>query len=184
MGFRLLPGVIATACRCLPHAQGKVRLPSPDDPGADRVLVRVRDARKGAVATGLVIAADPCADYALLAAPGDGAPGDFAALVQGLCPTALDWTPGWEGRAFVFTDERSWVDGICAGSRFASRFPSPRLRTRTSGAPIFNARGLVVGLVGHNDVREPDAAVCALADQLPGWALREARAAEARPEER
>jgi hypothetical protein len=56
--------------------------------------------------------------------------------------------------------------------------PSDRLRSASSGAPVFGQDGRVIGLVGHNDVRLPDATLCVLADQLPGWALTAVRQAE------
>jgi len=191
MGFRLLADVIATACRCLPHAEGRVRLPTPDDPASHPVNVRIRHPRTGKVALAVVIAADPCSDFALLAppAPGIGLPGSsgatasFPEVVAELAPTTIEWDPPLEGPLFIYTHERHWIDGMGRGTAFTPRVPSSKPRTGTSGAPAWNTRGRVVGLVGHNDVRLPEAALCRLADSLPGWALRRARETEssARP---
>jgi len=189
MGFKLLGEVVATACRCLPHAEGRVRLPTPDDPTGHPVHIRVRHPLTGKVALAVVIAADPCSDLALLAAPAPGtAPSgssgttaSFADLVAELAPATIEWEPALEGPLFIYTHERRWIDGMGTGSAFTPRIPSSRPRAGTSGAPVWNTWGRAVGLVGYNDVRCPEAAMCLLADRLPGWALRRAREAESSP---
>ena len=186
MGFKLLVDVIATACRCLPHSEGRVRLPSPDDPASHPVHVRVRHPRTGKVALAVVIAADPCSDFALLASPtpgiglpdSSGATASFTEVVAELATTMIEWEPPLEGPLFIYTHERHWIDGMGRGSTFTPRIPSRKPRTRTSGAPVWNAWGRVVGLVGYNDVRLPEVAMCRFADHLPGWALCRAREVE------
>jgi hypothetical protein len=186
IGFRLLDDVVATACRCLPHAGGKVRLPDPDRPAEDPVLVRVRDPATGKTAVAAVLAADPCSDYALLGAPAGRAPGAEDALrpdlsLQELAAggerAALQLAPPPEGVVFIFTHEKRWVQAVARGASLSFPSAAHRVRGATSGAPAFDAQGRVVGLVGFNDIRLADAALCVLADQLPGWALRRAGAA-------
>jgi len=182
LGFRLLDGVVATACHCLPRAAGKVLLPDPDQPLAEPVLLRLRRPGTARTALAAVLAADPCSDLALLGPPPPGAslgpatagPGEpFLELLAGLSPVRLETAPAAEGQVFVHTHERRWVEGTARASAISIPRPSERLRSATSGAPVFNAEGRVVGLVGTNDVRLPEATLCVLADRLPGWALRQ-----------
>jgi hypothetical protein len=167
MGFRLLDGMIATACQCLPRVGGKLLLPDPDQPGEAPVIVRVRLPRAETAIAATVIAADPCSNYAILA-PGE-------ALPAGLEVATIASTPFRDGVVFVFTHDRRWVQGTATSSSISIPSPADRLGGRTAGAPVFDERGSVVALVGHNDVRLPDAALCVLGDQLPGWVLRKAQ---------
>ena len=180
LAFRLLDGVVATACRCLPRAGGKLVLPDPDEAGGEPVLLRLRRPGTDRIATAAVIAADPGADYALLAAaPAAAGPGALEALLAGRTTARLAFEPVEQGRSFVCTHEWRWVEGTIRGTALSVWTPSDRIRSATSGAPVFDQEGRVLGLVGHNDVRLPDATICVLADQLPGWALAAARQAEA-----
>ncbi|WP_248342460.1 S1 family peptidase [Anaeromyxobacter paludicola] len=180
MGFRLLDGVIATACHCLPRLQGKVVLPDPDAPGAPPVTVRLRHPATGEVALAALVAADPCSDFALLRAlpesvpvpPGAGA--SFAGIVAGLERLPLARSPLAEQRVSFCTHERRWVEGLARGASITVWDDASRIRRGTSGAPVFDQDGRVVGLVGSNDVRLPSATMCLLAERLPAWALREA----------
>jgi len=187
LGFKLLDGVVATACRCLPRRAGTLALPDPDLPAGPAVLVRLRRPGTQQIALAAVLAADPCADYALLSAAEAGPAGSpgpaltLGALLAGLPRALLDPAPPAEGQVLVFTHERRWVEGMVRDAAISIWRTSDQLRGATSGAPVFGLDGRVVGLVGHNDVRLPSARMCALADQLPAWALRRARQAEARP---
>jgi S1-C subfamily serine protease len=182
LGFRLLDGVLATACHALPRAAGKVVLPDPDRADREPILVRVRLPGTARSAAAALLAADPCSDLALLGVPpaGAGAPrGPPPALtLQELLPSLtrvrLAPAPPQEGRIFVHTHERRWVEGTVRAGAISIPRPSERIRSATSGAPVFDDEGRVVGLVGTNDVRLPEAALCRLADRLPGWALRRA----------
>ncbi len=179
LAFRLLDGVVATACRCLPRAVGRLVLPDPDGPGDEPIFVRLRRPATGRVAQAVVLAADPGADWALLGgAPAASGPASLESLLAG-CPTAhLDLAPPEQGRFQVFTHERRWVEGMFRGTALSVWKPSDRLRSATAGAPVLGPEGRVLGLVGHNDVRLPDATLCVLADQLPGWAITAVRQAE------
>ena len=188
MGFRLYGQVLATACHCLPRAGGQIAFPDPDLPAPALVAVRVRQpgALEGAFA--VVVAADPCSDLALLGVPpaaGPEAPGQppsagaIEDLIAGREPALVECAPPREGRVFIHTHEKRWVEGIAASSGISIWRPTDRIRRPTSGAPVFDGEGRVVGLVGHNDVRLPEATLCVLSEHLPGWALRGARAAQA-----
>jgi len=186
MGFRLFGEVMATACHCLPHVRGKVALPDPDRPSPDPVYVRLRQWGGTRTALAVVLAADPCTDFALLGAPpaevagGEGSLptvplADLAARRE---PVLVEWTPPEAGPVFVYTHESRWVTGTARSSLLSILRPQDRIRQGTSGAPVFNRAGRVEALVGFNDVRLADASLCPLADHLPGWALRKAREAE------
>ena len=188
LGFRLLDGVIATACHCLPHVGGRVALPDPDEPAPAPVLVRVRQPGAAAVAIAAVVAAEPCSDYALLVGAPPSGPGlpvppalvaPFQELVASRALARLDLAPATDGPVFVFTHDGRWIEGAVTSSAISIWKQGDRIRTRTSGAPVFGQDGRVVGLVGANDIRLPEATMCALAEHLPGWALRLAHQAEA-----
>lgn len=179
LGFRLLDGVVATACRCLPRVAGRLVLPDPDGPGDEPVFVRLRRPGTTLTAQAVVIAADPAANYALLGgAPLATGAASFEALLAGRACASLAFAPAEPGRIFLCSHEWRWVEATLRGTSISVWKPSDQIRSATSGAPVFDPDGRVVGLVGHNDVRLPDATLCALADALPGWVLTAARQAE------
>jgi len=179
LGFRLLDGVVATACRCLPRVAGRLVLPDPDEPGDEPIFLRLRRPGTSLTAQAVVIAADPAANYALLGgAPLATGAASFEALLAGRTTASLAFAPAAQGRIFLCTHEWRWVEATLRGTSMSVWKPSDQIRSATSGAPVFDQDGRVVGLVGHNDVRLPDATLCVLADALPGWALTAARQAE------
>ena len=186
MGFRLSGDLWATACHCLPHVRGKVTLPDPDQVAPAPVLVRLREWGAPRTAVAVLLAADPCSDFALLGSPPAGLslPEEpmpmvrLADLAASREATQLEWTPSASAPVFVYTHENRWVVGTVKNSLITIMRQPDRIRQGTSGAPVFNRDGRVEGLVGFNDVRLADANLCALADHLPGWALRRLRQAE------
>lgn len=179
MGFRLLDGTIATACRCLPRPIGTVLLPDPSAP--DRlVLVRIRRPATDLAAFAIVTAASPYSGLALLrssSAAGLTVPDELnpvipiEKLIAGLEPASPGPTPP-DGRVQVFTHDGKWIEGVVAGSTIRTEEP---LGEDTSGAPVFDSDGRAVGLVTTGIGPGGDAGLCALAEHLPGWALRAAR---------
>jgi hypothetical protein len=188
LGFRLLDDVIATACHCLPRVRGKLVLPDPDEPRPEAVRVHLRHPATGRVAVAAVVAVNPCCDLALLGPPPGSSPDlsgqqgrsvPLTDLLAELDRAPLHPLPPRNGKVLIHTHERRWVEGIASGATISIWRPSDQIRTGTSGAPVFDEELRVVGLVGPNDVRLPDVTMCVLAEQLPGWALRQALAPEA-----
>ena len=186
MGVRLPGDLVATTCQCLPRPTGSVILPDPDAPSLP-VLVRLRKLRSQKAASAVVAAADPFSGLALLrsaAAAGLDVPDelnpDLSAdeLIAEVAPAAPALAPPLDGPAFLFTPERRWVEGTVTGSTLSLQGEAD-LRGARAGTPVFDERGQVVGLVGACDEAGLEARLCLLAEHLPGWALRMARAAEA-----
>lgn len=191
MGFRLVGDVIATACHCLPRLNGKVILRDPDAQGADDVLVRVRQPGTVKTAVAAVAAADPCSGLALLSrstVSGPDIPGHSSSvmliedLIAELEPMLVELTPFREGPVFIRTHDKRWIRGTARSSTISVPNRADRIRSGTCGAPVFDADGRVVGLVGSADIRLTDAVMCVLAEQLPGWALRKVCDAQAAPD--
>jgi len=187
MGFRLFDDVIATSTRCLPRPKGRVLLPDPDAP-AILVLVRVRKPGTAKTAFAVVTAVDPWSGLALLGtstAAGLGVPDELnpvmgvEKLLEEVEPAPLELTPIPGGAVFVYSHENRWVEGTARGSAISPARAGGRIRSDRPGAPVFDENGSVVGLVGAGDERGLVVQMCLLADHLPGWALRRARAAEA-----
>jgi hypothetical protein len=189
LGVRLLDDVVATSCRSLPRPTGTVYLPSPDAPSLP-VLVRLRKPGTASAAFAVVSAADPASRLVLLRsgkAAGLEIPGALnpvisaEALIEELEPAPPDLTPVSRGPALVYTGEAGWYEGTATPSSFSFEGGAPRL-DGVAGAPVFNPDGRTVGIVDLGDGRGGEAPMCLLADHLPGWVLRRARAAEARYE--
>lgn len=184
MGFRLVDELIATACHCLPRGHGKVILPNPDLLGDDdQSLLRVRQRGTRAIAYSVVVAADPCSDLALLGGgtlAGTDLPGRsataFANLISRLEPAFPELEPSRDVPVFIYTHQDRWIEGV-AKSSFIFFGRRTRVVGGTSGAPVFNQDGRVVGIVSFSNANGPDARMCVLADHLPGWVLRKAHEA-------
>lgn len=178
MGVRL-GGFVATACHCLPRADGRVVLPNPDLPGEDVVLVEVALPSGSKSARGAIVSADPCSDLALVGdsthygtdlAPEDGE--RFHALLDGLLPARPNLEPSMvdERPVFILTHERRWISGRASFGAITLERPGDRVLPGTSGAPVFDENGLVLGVVSQGYVDRPEGRMATLVDSLPGWA--------------
>jgi len=177
MGFGLFDDVIATACHCLPRSKGRVILPDPDDVGEVPVVVPVRQPATGQITHGVVLCADPCSDLALVKVQpaGPGPSSDSPSLIAEALPSVVvSSRPSVPCSVFICNHERRWVRALATATAISPLAKSDRVRSGTSGAPVFDEQGRVMGLVGSNDLRLPDASLCLLADHLPAWALRRA----------
>ena len=182
MGFRLLDDLLVTACHCLPRSGGGVKLPDPFKARGSVVTVRVRAfAGSTQEVPATVIAADPCADIALLSCRtlGGGAPSrtvmeDFDALLDQLEACSPEMEPATGSKVYIHTHLRTWVTGRVKHSLIELTDPAARIVGGTSGAPVFSESGTVVGLVSTGNAGVAQATICRLADHLPGWVLRDA----------
>ena len=188
MGFRFLDDdLIVTACHCLPRRRGKVVLPNPDDPGRDRLLVRLRRWQGEEEALALIRSANPCSDLAILAnhtASGAGIePGrqdQLWTLLETRVPARMSVVstvsadPGVGHPVYIFTHRGAWVQGEARRSSIRLNQGSA-IESGTSGAPVFDSRGRVLGVISTSTFDMGNARMCRLSENLPGWALRLAR---------
>ena len=184
MGFRLGDdNLIATACHCLPCVDGKMVLPDPNAPG-DPVSLQVREWNGEESFTGYVVAADPCGDLALVSDSTrsgwdlDPAPREaYWELLGRLEPAipVLAQSPPKDKPVFVFTHTGKWLKGSAFMEGITLDDPRERIRPGTSGAPVFNEQGMVLGVVSTGTLGQPEARMALLANYLPGWALHDLR---------
>ena len=181
MGVRL-GDFVATACHCLPRTDGRVVLPSPDLPGEDVVLVDIALPGGSKSARGIIVAADPCGDLALVGGStryGTDLPPEaakrFDELVHGMPTARPNLAPSQheEKPVFLFTHEGRWMSGRASFGLVRLEQPDARVRPGTSGAPVFDENGLVLGVMSQGYVDRPDGRMAILGDSLPGWALQE-----------
>jgi len=179
LGVRLPGGVIATSCQCLPRPTGIVHFPDPDAPSMP-TLVRVRAPGTARSAAAVVTSANPYAGLVLLrsaTAAGLDVPAELnpvisaERLIEGLAPALpeLEATP--DGPAWLRTHEHRWIDVHAGRTRLAAVDRAEPIGGATSGAPVFNEAGRVVGIVGLGDEADGEARLCRLAEHLPGWVI-------------
>jgi hypothetical protein len=188
MGFRFLDDdLIVTACHCLPRRMGKVILPSPDDPGGDRLLVLLRRWQGQEEAFALIRSADPCSDLAILAnhtASGAGIEPERQEQLWTLLETrvparmsvgsSVSADPGVGQPVYIFTHRGAWIQGEARRSSIRLNQGSA-IESGTSGAPVFDTRGRGGGVISTSTFDMGNARMCRLSENLPGWALRLAR---------
>jgi hypothetical protein len=134
----------------------------------------------------VILAVEPVSDIAVLGSPDEQALPDEAAALEEfsyqVVPVRLQRTPPKTGVAFpiwIRTHKRAWVRGV--GRYFGSRTFCYETRTKidcgTSGGPILNNAGKLLGVVSHG-VEKPcrgvyQAAAPLACMALPAWVLRQ-----------
>jgi hypothetical protein len=186
-GFLVQGEYIVTAAHCLPRWPAHGRFP-----GDDWVSVPIAAREGGQRAVALIAFIDPVSDLAILADHGSGgellavddrgkALDAFENLLRGVRSLPLrldDFPPGEAVRVHVYTSSKRWAVGKAtlyherATSLFAE-FPSG-LPGGTSGAPVIDDRGRVVGVASSSSDGDGSTQVVYLANALPGWMRRPA----------
>lgn len=176
-------GYIFTAAHCLPGFVDPVL--SPGDP----LCVKVCDFNGSDESVlSLVRFMEPCSDIAILGSASwrfdlynlpDGDEDAYAEFLARRPPLALSVDDDEMRGPFdvhVFTVEREWLSGQAEANPFtpflATSF-NQMLPAGTSGAPVFDDEGRVVGLVTHT-TNTGECGVVWLAGALPRWAILEA----------
>jgi len=176
-------GVILTAAHCLPESDA-------DDPYRSSTPVTVTAVKSGASATALVQCMDPCMDVAVLADTtlrGGGLTGparaEYLNAVKTLTGSAISLDAiqfDKATRVYIYTHTKKWVSGKISCHSAESPHLNlsidmryPPIGSGTSGSPVFDSRGLVIGLVCESPDREEDrsAGVVRLSMAMPGWLL-------------
>ena len=186
LGFFAGDRYIITAAHCLP------KMPSRDAPGSDQVVVSIQGVCSSLAAKVVVIGADSCLDMAILSdrtLDGGHLPrqdyDNLRTLFHGLEPAPLNLDEPETGSTFgvhIYSHERCWLSGTAnvltlnhhrldVTFRKSDLCPKPG----TSGSPVFDDEGRVVGLVSMSSESPSDrsADVVRLAAVLPGWMLLE-----------
>jgi len=184
MGFVAIgSGYIFTAAHCLP------RLVDPVLSSGDPLLVEVRDFNGADESVlSLVRFVEPCSDIAALGNASwrldlydlpNGNEEAYSRFITRRPPLSLCVDDGEMREPFevhVFTVERKWLSGRAEANAFTpflcAKFDE-MLPAGTSGAPVFDNHGRVVGLVTHG-FSTGDCGVVWLAGALPRWAIQEA----------
>lgn len=181
-----LTNYIVTCAHCLP------RLPDPGHGGDDMVHVKFRPRSKpnGEAVLAAVIFVDPCQDIAVLSDV-DGEQPDqqqenhkyIELMEQALdaLPLMLDVPPlASECRFHILTIEDVWLSGKAFFAGLDRRSVAiafddhnARIPGGTSGSPIFNSDGKVIGVVNIAATENPSEAGAVPAESLPAWLMRQ-----------
>lgn len=177
-GFLIEGGYIVTACHCLP------RLPDPMMQGDDVIrmfIKRFSSPKAGAQAE--VIYADACSDIAILGPVSSQDALDellrYEAVVSAIEPVrvTLACLPRLQKmKVHVRTVRGDWLSGVAfvvgtGGRNLAVQLDrdSARIPGGTSGSPVFNEKGVAVGVLKIGSINHPDYVALALPDHIPMW---------------
>jgi len=178
LGFQVFPYYFLTAAHNLRD------IPQRNDETAI-VTVAISALDKKTKYLNYIITVDPASDLAIFgkyAAPGDQLPRESIRKLRFLCrpdrciPLLL--TPQRHQRTIsvhVLTHTKRWLTGSAAltpnSPRGEVRFKNPneRIIGGTSGAPVFNTRGAVIGLITNAPDTRPIANFTVLPYALPLW---------------
>jgi hypothetical protein len=185
MGVYTTAERIVTAAHCLPA------LPDPKMNGfhdQDRIeptWVTVRSFHSPNItAEVVVVSVDPCADMAVLDCYDyqegyDKRP--WKALLEKLEPVPLSLDIPEDQlhcRFHLLTHQKKWLTGKCElrepwsiNTELQLRNPKDRVPVGTSGSPVFNDAGQVIGIVNKAEKKHALATMAFLATALPKWIL-------------
>lgn len=177
-GFIVEHGFIITACHCLP------RLPDPMRMGEDHILLQIkRFSAKRPEALVEAAYLDPCGDVAVLRSLDNQAACDeaekFERIIDNLIPLKVNLEPLQrfkKVRVHVRTFRGEWLSGEATVVGHSARHLPIRLDNQkarisggTSGSPVFDDQGNVIGVMTASTLNNPDGQAFALPDYLPYW---------------
>ena len=183
MGVLVEEELVATVAHCLPKdKKGRTILPGTVDQGETAGVVRVDLGRldRGYRTLALVVAVDPCSDLAVLShrtfsgsdLPPDDKERFFEFSATHVPARILRPEPSPEPTTVrLLSHEGEWVEGVARGSGVTLDNPKKRIKGGTSGSPVFDDAGRVLGLVSTGDTGAPTCQLSFLSDGLPGWVL-------------
>jgi len=183
MGFLTECGFISAA-HCLP------KMPEPDNL-SDAVKVKIKNL-SGLESYALVSGAEPCLDLTILSdCSGSGIGVDLAPvelneyhqLLQSTEKTQINLEePELEKEiiVYIYNHKGQWLEGrtvflnpFSLGLVINLSNQNERIERGTSGAPVFDSEGQVLGVVNVASENSPEGMMAYLANCLPGWALKE-----------
>lgn len=170
---------VVTAAHCLPG------LPDPTHPCNNRIEVALRGLSTGHAANARVAFADASSDLAIVASAGGGTDlsiedeeGDFETLISKSAPASVRVNaPDAElwFRVTLRTHEGQWVAGkakvLCDYPYWLAIHTEDDIREGTSGAPVFDDNGKVVGIVAFSATGTDFTCGPCLPIALPAWAI-------------
>lgn len=173
-GFLVGGEYVFTAARCLPSSAASTR--------GKRVPVTIRSPHAGIQVRALVEYVEPCSDFAILS-NGDQSDNDFFRLADKVDSVRVACAlPRLDKELDVYTctSKKQWVRGTTTinhpfAQRLIVEFEGP-IPDASVGAPIFDDRGLVIGIVSPTagPATGPAHAVSAilLPNALPMWLVK------------
>jgi len=83
---------------------------------------------------------------------------------------------------YIYTHKGKWLKGktvfynpYTLGAGIILSNENERIEPGTSGAPVFNAEGQVLGVVNVASENSPEGSMAYLGNCLPGWAIKQLR---------
>ena len=183
MGFLTECGFVSAA-HCLP------RIPDPNDL-SEAVKVKIKNLSE-LESYALVSGVEPCLDLAILSDSSSSGIGvdlapvemeEYFQLLRNMEEAQIYLEePELEKEiiVYIYNHKGQWLEGrtvflnpISLGLVINLSNQNERIERGTSGAPVFNAEGQVLGVVNVAIENSPEGMMAYLANCLPGWALKE-----------